>query len=63
MKKEMRDLENKIRIKLKNDYTSVRKAFLNLDRDRDGFIEPTEIIRSYGNSIDIDYELLEAIFR
>jgi hypothetical protein len=62
MKKEMRVLENKIRIKLKNEFTSVRKAFLTLDRDRNGFIEPTEIIKMYGNSFDINYELLEAIF-
>ena len=59
----MRALENNIRIRLQNDYTSVRKAFLDLDLDRDGFIEPTEIIRLYGHSFDIQYDLLEAIFQ
>jgi len=62
MKKEMRALENKIRIKLKSDFTSVRKAFLELDNDRNGLIEPTEIIKMYGHIIDINYELLDAIF-
>jgi hypothetical protein len=38
MKTDLKRLETNIRLRLKNNYTSVRKAFLDLDQDRDGYI-------------------------
>ena len=38
MMTELKLLENNIRLRLKNNYTSVRKAFLDLDQNRDGYI-------------------------
>ena len=54
----MKTLENNIRIHLKNNYTSVRKAFLDLDQNRDGLIEPTDLIKRFGHMFDIQYDYL-----
>jgi hypothetical protein len=56
MMHDLKDLENKIRDRLKNNYSSVRKAFLDLDYNHDGFVEPTDIIRMFGFNVEIHFD-------
>ena len=58
IKKNLFDLENMLRLKLQGNFISVRKAFLSLDDNHDGKIEPKDIIRLFGNSMDINYNEL-----
>ena len=39
----------------------MRKAFLDLDDNHDGFVEPSDIIRRYGGSIDFVFADLKKI--
>lgn len=57
----MKALENNIRRILMRDYTTVRKAFLDLDQNRDGLIEPTDFIKRFGHMFEIKYEYLERL--
>jgi len=60
---DLKDLENKIRDRFKNNYGSVRKAFLDLDYNHDGFVEPTDIIRMFGFNVEIHFDDLLKIMR
>ena len=44
----IKKLENKIKLKFSNQFDSVKKAFLSLDSDYDGFITAEEIIKALG---------------
>jgi Ca2+-binding EF-hand superfamily protein len=59
----MTTLENNIRRIIARDYVSVRSAFLDLDQNRDGLIEPTDFIKRFGHMFDIQYEYLESILK
>ena len=48
-------LEKVMRLKLSSCYESVRKAFLALDTDYDGYITVEDIMRFFGNEKDINY--------
>lgn len=48
-------LENKLKLKFSNCYESVRKAFLALDRDYDGYITVEDILKYFGNEPDLNY--------
>ena len=48
----IRLIENAIRGKFSNNWTSVRKAFLDVDQDYDGFITAEDIAKFYGASAD-----------
>ncbi len=48
-------LNSQICDKIANNFTSVNKAFLTIDQDHDGYIEPKDIVSLYGTHITIDY--------
>ena len=54
MTKRIEKLDNLIKRKFQEIWVSVRKAFLDLDLDRDGYIEPVDIIRYFGDDDPID---------
>ena len=54
MTKRIEKLDNLIKRKFQEILVSVRKAFLDLDLDRDGYIEPVDIIRYFGDDDPID---------
>ena len=45
-------MESQIRAKFANNWTSVRKAFLDVDQDYDGFITAEDIAKFYGANAD-----------
>lgn len=45
-------MESQIRAKFANNWTSVRKAFLDVDQDYDGFINAEDIAKFYGANSD-----------
>ena len=51
MKKRLEDLNDKICRKIANNFTSVNKAFLTIDQDHDGLINPKDIVSLYGTHI------------
>ena len=51
----IRKLNAQICFKISRNFTSVNKAFLTLDQDHDGWVEPKDIVAVYGAHIDIDY--------
>lgn len=51
----MRKLEKKLKLKFSNCYESVRKAFLALDTDYDGYITVEDILKYFGNETDLNY--------
>jgi len=48
----IRAIESAIRTKFANNWTSVRKAFLDVDQDYDGFINAEDIAKFYGANVD-----------
>jgi hypothetical protein len=50
-----------MRVKFSNVYESVRKAFLGLDGDRDGFITIEDILKHYGSDRDFQYNDLKKL--
>lgn len=61
MQRRLEDLERKLKIKFSSCYESVRKAFLELDSDRDGFITIEDILRHFGNEKDLTYNDLKKL--
>lgn len=52
-------IENAIRKKFANNYTSVRKAFLDTDTDYDGYLTAEDMAKFYGAPVDFkDMQLL-----
>lgn len=41
--------------KISSNFTSVNKAFLTLDMDHDGWIEPKDLVAIYGTHLTIEY--------
>ena len=54
-------LEDKLKVKFSNCYESVRKAFLALDQDYDGYITVEDILKYFGNEPDLNYNDLKKI--
>ena len=48
-------LDKKIRAKNSNKYTSVRQAFLKLDLDHDGWIQPQDFVQAFGTHMEIPF--------
>lgn len=57
----MKKLEDKLKMKFSNCYDSVRKAFLALDTDYDGFITVEDILKYFGNEPDLNFNDLKKI--
>jgi Ca2+-binding EF-hand superfamily protein len=53
-------LENLIKIKLANNWVSVRKAFLDLDSDYDGYVTVEDILRVLGGE-ELDFKDLSKL--
>ena len=47
--------------KLKNNYTSVRKAFLDMDADHDGLITIEDFLRNFGDNKDFSFNDLKKL--
>lgn len=61
-------IEQAIKDKLAACFTSVRKAWLDLDQNSDGLISEVEIVRFMsqkggGNTVHLDMELLDTIIK
>jgi len=56
-------LENKLKIKFSNCFESVRKAFLLLDQDYDGYITVEDILKYLGNDSELNYNDLIKILK
>ena len=54
-------LEKRIKNKFSQLWVSVRKAFLDLDHNKDGLIEATDILRYFGDHDEIDLVDLKAL--
>ena len=50
MKVRLIRIENIIKAKFQENFTSVRKAFLELDKDYDGFVTSEDIAQMFGKS-------------
>jgi len=56
-------VEKILKDKFSNNWESVRKAFLALDTDYDGYITVEDILRYFGQEKDIDYNDLKKLIR
>ena len=56
-------LENKLKTKFSNCFESVRKAFLALDSDYDGYITVEDILKYFGNETDLNYNDLKKLIQ
>ena len=54
-------LEQKLKVKFSNCFESVRKAFLVLDTDYDGFITVEDILKYFGNETDLNFNDLKKL--
>lgn len=61
IKDRLKKLENKLKTKFSNCYESVRKAFLALDTDYDGYITVEDILKYFGNDTDLNYNDLKKL--
>lgn len=48
-------LENKLKDKFSNCFESVRKAFLALDSDYDGYITVEDVLKYFGNEKELNF--------
>lgn len=53
MKAKIKKIDQFIKDKLANNYISVKKAFLDLDMDRDGYISTEDIMKYFGTSTEL----------
>jgi Ca2+-binding EF-hand superfamily protein len=61
IKKRLAKLEEHLKTKFSNCYESVRKAFLALDTDYDGYITVEDILKYFGNEKDLNYNDLKKL--
>ena len=61
MEKRIKDLEKHIKNKIANNYFQVRKAFLALDTDFDGYITVEDLLRYMGHNEQINYNDLKKL--
>lgn len=63
MVQRLKELDDMIKLKISKNYFQVRKAFLALDRDFDGFVTIEDFLHYFGPSENIIYEDLEKLLR
>lgn len=56
IEKRIKDLEKHIKAKIANNYFQVRKAFLALDTDFDGFITVEDLLRYMGHHEKVNFD-------
>jgi len=54
-------LETRLKVKFSNCFESVRKAFLALDSDYDGYITIEDILKYFGNETDLNFNDLKKL--
>lgn len=59
----MRRLEDLLKQKFSNNWVSMRKAFLDIDMDYDGYITAEDIGRKFGKNKKIDFRDLRTLIR
>lgn len=60
----LQKVENLIKMKFANNWVSVRKAFLDLDTDYDGFVTVEDLIRFFGSeNKEIDFNDLKKLIQ
>jgi hypothetical protein len=59
----MLKIERILRVKLSNKYETVRKAFLALDADHDGFITIEDFLRNFGDNKDLQFVDLKKLIQ
>jgi Ca2+-binding EF-hand superfamily protein len=59
--KRMKDLERMIKLRFGNNYHSVRKAFLAMDSDRDGFLDVENFLAYFCNEKGINFDDLKKL--
>lgn len=57
----LQKLDQRLKIKFGNCFESVRKAFLLLDQDYDGYITVEDILKYFGNEKDLDFNDLKKL--
>ena len=55
MKERLRSLDNFLKGKFSSVWVSVRKAFLDLDLDHDGYISVEDIMKYFGTENEINF--------
>lgn len=66
MTSKMSEVENVIKERLKSNWISVRKAFLDLDDDQDGFLIPEDFSKLIGGSSGqskYDFNLIKMLIK
>ena len=61
IKNRINKLENIIKDKFANNWVSVRKAFLDLDSDYDGYVTVEDILRYFGDNKEFDFNDLKKL--
>lgn len=61
MEDRLRNLERILKIRFSASYESVRKAFLALDHDYDGYITVEDFYKKFGHEKDIKFEDLKKL--
>lgn len=59
----LKKLEEFLKTKFHSNFTSVRKAFLELDLDHDGFISMEDIMKYYGTDNEINFKDLKKLMQ
>ena len=54
-------IEKTLKLRLNNNYETVRKAFLALDSDHDGFLTVEDFLRNFGDMKDLNYNDLKKL--
>ena len=61
LKDKIKKIDSFLKEKLANIYTSVKKAFLDLDMDRDGYISVEDIMKYFGTQTELSIVDLKKI--
>jgi Ca2+-binding EF-hand superfamily protein len=59
----LKKLDEILKDKITKNWVSVRKAFLDLDTDYDGFISVDDIVRYFGTDTDFSYKDLKKLMK